>query len=367
MIPFTYESFAKSDNFFGRYDEIKQINSIVETSNNLLLFSKRRMGKSSLIKKVIELQTNSLCIYIDIFDITSVEDFVRYLLEAVAKAQKGNMKQVITKLAKLFKRITFGIQVDPVSAEISYLPKLNDLNFKDAMAEAFQSLFELSKEQNIILAIDEFQQVDLFKDKRIDATLRKYMQENHNISYIFLGSKRHILNKLFMYKSPLFEMATPMELKAIKDIDIFNYAKNYLSIDSDMIKYIVKLSDGETKLIQHIFHILYRDYKNNIRITQEYIDKALDEILLAKSSTYVILFDSLTLPQKKAFKILTSQDENYFKKEILKKYNILKTSLESAFKQLFKKELIDRQNGKYFVPDRAFELWGKNMLNNLNR
>jgi hypothetical protein len=362
IIPFSYESFAQNQNFFGRNDEINNINSIIKTSNNILLFSKRRMGKSSLIKKIFENKKDAICIYIDIFDITSTEDFTTYLLKAIAKSQKGDIKQIVTKLTKLFKRITFGIQVDPNNAEISYMPKLNDLNFKDSMEEIFNSLFLLAKEKKVILAIDEFQQIALFKDKRIDATLRKYMQENHNISYIFLGSKRHILNELFMYKSPLFEMATPIELGSINDIDIFNYVKKYLQITKDTIDYLIYLSEGETKLLQHICHILYRDYKDENIIVKEHIDKALLEILNAKSSTYCVLFDTLTLPQKKAFKILTSQDGNYFTIEVLKKYNILKTSLESAFKQLFKKELIDKEDGKYFVPDRAFELWGRELL-----
>jgi len=242
------------------------------------------------------------------------------------------------------------------------LPKLHDLEFEDAMEEIFASLFELSKEKKVILAIDEFQQIALFKEKKIDALLRRYMQENHDISYIFLGSKRHVLNELFMYKSPLYEMATPMELGALRDEDIIEYVQKYLFVNKQLVKYIISLSDGETKLIQHICHILYRDYKKDTQLQKNDIDAALHEILLAKSSTYSVLFDSLTLPQKKAFKILTSKDTNYFSKEILKKYNILKTSLESAFKQLFKKELIDRQDGKYFVPDRAFELWGEKIL-----
>ncbi len=363
IIPFSYEHFASDDKFFGRDEEITQINSIISTSNNLLLFSKRRMGKSSLIKKIFEVQKDAICIYIDIFDITSTQEFTTYLLRAIAKEQQGDIKQIVTKLSKLFKRITFGIQVDPTTAEISYLPKLNDLDFKDAMEEIFLSLFELSKTKKVILAIDEFQQIALFKEERIDATLRKYIQEDYNISYIFLGSKRHILNELFMYKSPLFEMATPMELGAIKNIDIFNYSKQYLNISSSLVDYIIKLSDGETKLIQHILHILYRDYKDKKELITENINIALKEILNAKSSTYIVLFDTLTLPQKKAFKILTSSNKNYFTKEILKKYDILKTSLDSAFKQLFKKELIDKTNGKYFVPDRAFELWGRDMLN----
>ena len=42
-----------------------------------------------------------------------------------------------------------------------------------------------------------------------------------------------------MYKSPLYEMATPMELKAIRDEDIVEYAQKHLSIDAKIVKYVI--------------------------------------------------------------------------------------------------------------------------------
>ena len=63
----------------------------------------------------------------------------------------------------------------------------------------FNSLEQLSKTSKIIIAIDEFQQIANITDVKIDAILRKYIQNRTNISYIFLGSKRHILTSLFEY------------------------------------------------------------------------------------------------------------------------------------------------------------------------
>ncbi len=109
------------------------------------------------------------------------------------------------------------------------------------MDDAFSVLFELSKKYSIALAIDEFQQISTIKEKKIDALLRKYMQEAHNISYIFLGSKRNILNSLFQYKVPLFEMATPILLKSIKTDDIYEYSKKHLKISEETTQYIYDL------------------------------------------------------------------------------------------------------------------------------
>jgi len=335
-----------------------ELKKITASSNNMLIHSKRRMGKSSLILQFFETLKDAQCIYVDIFDITSPEDFARLLLKSIAQKQQGDIKTVISKLSNLFSRIRFGVEVDPQTGSIEYLPKIKELSFEEAIDEAFVGLKQMQKSSQVILAIDEFQQIALFKDKRIDALLRKYMQENLNISYIFLGSKRHILFDLFMYKSPLYAMATQMELGPIALKDYEEYLQKHLNISKELIAYMNNLTSQETKLMQHVCHILHRDSHQNT-ISKDDIDNALKEVVLSKDSSYGVLFDSLTLNKKKAFKILCLYEGNYFKKEILNRFDITRQSLVSALNGLFKDEIIDKDKGQWFIPDRALELWGK--------
>ncbi len=358
--PFPYENYAENELFFGREEELHQISKITESSNNIQLHSKRRMGKSSLIRKFLSIDKNAIAIYVDIFDITSPKDFAKLILNAIAKAQKGDLTTIIKNLPKLFKRIQFNVGVDSTTGEFNFLPKVKDAEFEELIDEIFEALFTLSKEKKVFLAIDEFQQIALFKEKKIDALLRKYIQMNKNISYIFLGSKRHVLFELFQYKSPLYEMATQIELLCIKNEDYYKYITGHLDISSELIEYIIDISACETKLIQHICHIIYRDYKL-ITIEKEHINIVLQEVLLSKNGSYSSLFDSLTINKKKAFKILSKYNDNFFKKEILDTYEITRQSLTSSFNQLFKDKIIDKSDNKWFIPNRALELWGKKL------
>ena len=362
MNPFHYEGFAIQEQFYGRESELEKIQKLVNHSNNLLLYSKRRMGKSSLIKELMH-RNGDQCytIYCDIFDIASKEEFASILLKSLAKTHRGDIKTIISNLKKYFKRVTFGISVDPNTAEISYTPRLEGLDFSEMIEEFFEGLFLLSKEKRVIFAIDEFQQIALL-DIKIDALLRKYMQEPHNVSYIFAGSKRHSITSLFTYSAPLYEMATHMELGGLDGKSVLAYASKYLSINERTVEYLLALCDHETKLMQHILHILYNNQKEST-ITSMMIDDALEEIIGDKSSSYTLLYDTFSLTQKKAFKIITASVENIFSLDTLKAYNIQKASLASALKQLYTKEIIDKEDDKWFVPDRTLELWGKRMLN----
>ena len=227
--PFPYERLPLKEEFFGRTQELEKLSTIVKYSNNMLIHSKRRMGKSSLIKTFFEQNKDDyLCIYVDIFDITSKEDFVQLLLKALANAGKFDLKTAIKNLTSLFKRVRVEPTIDPNSLEYSIKPIVATLSFEEMFEDFFNSLNELSKTNKIILAIDEFQQIANITDVKLDAMMRKYIQEKHNISYIFLGSKRHLLTSLFEYKAPLYELATHFELKPLELEDIFEYAKKYL-------------------------------------------------------------------------------------------------------------------------------------------
>ena len=70
---FSYDNIASENNCFACSDELKKLDEIIKYSNNFLLFSKRRIGKTTLIKHFISMK--HICIYVDIFDITSEEDF----------------------------------------------------------------------------------------------------------------------------------------------------------------------------------------------------------------------------------------------------------------------------------------------------
>ncbi|QOG12608.1 AAA family ATPase [Arcobacter sp. FWKO B] len=354
--PFPYDRLPTQDEFFGRVAEFEKLSQTVKYSNNLLIYSKRRMGKSSLIKTFFEQNSKEyLTIYVDIFDITSKEDFAHKLLKALANAGKFDLKTTIKNLTSLFKRVRVEPTIDTNTLEYSIKPIIATLSFDEMMEDFFHSLNELSKTNKIIVAIDEFQQIASITDVKLDAMMRTYIQERQNISYVFLGSKRHLLTSLFEYKSPLYELATPMLLEPL-DIDaIYEYSKKHLKVSYDIVEYIYDISDGETKMIQNILHLMYLQKEKEI--SKNMVDDALQEIINSKDGSYKLLFDTLGNNQKIALKIVGIYKKGFFANTILQEYNIKKQTLQSSVDALFAKELIDKEDDRYFIPDRAFELW----------
>lgn len=359
--PFPHETIAPKEYFYGRDEEVTELKKHIQNSTNVLLFSKRRMGKSTLIKNVFrDVEKDTIAIYIDIYSIVTAKDFGHLLLKGISKAQKGDIATSIKKLASIFKRVRVEPTFDSNTGEMGIKPVVDGLSFEEMIEDSFNMLFNISKDKKVVIAIDEFQQIAEIKDIKIDAILRGYIQESYNISYVFLGSKRNLLSSLFEYKSPLFSMATPMALKPIKEDDIYNYAKKYINISKKSIEYIYEISKGETKLIQMILHKIYT---NGIEdINNSAINDIVYEILNSKNEYYRALFETFSANQKKCFKLLTKYKTDLLSFDVLRVEEMSKSSMQSSLTQLYQKEFIDKEDDIYYVPDRSFELWGEKLL-----
>jgi AAA+ ATPase superfamily predicted ATPase len=361
LSPFPYDKISSGDSFFGRDDEMALLAKTVEYSNNLLIYSKRRMGKSSLINRFFEKNKDAaLCIYVDIFEITCKEDFAKSLLRGISNAAKGDIKSVVKKLTSLFKRVRVEPSIDPTTFEFTIKPIVATLSFEEMMEDFFHTLEELSQESKVIIAIDEFQQIATITDVKLDAILRKYIQNRKNVSYLFLGSKRHLLTSLFEYQAPLYEMATHFELQALQFDAILDYVIKYLNIDEQQLRYICEITRFETKMMQNVLHLLYLQ-KQEI-VTKERIDEAVNEIINSKESSYKIIFDSMNNNQKIALKVIGKYKNGFFAQTVLQEFNIKKQTLQSALDALFKRELIDKDEDLYFIPDRTLELWVERLI-----
>jgi AAA+ ATPase superfamily predicted ATPase len=358
--PFPYDKLSLGSTFIGRQSEIEKIKQLIDSGNNLLLFSKRRLGKSSLIKKVFEQRTDDICLYCDVYDITKKEDFSRILLKSLSAF--GVKKSWSSWMMSVAKRLKIEMTIDPNTGKYALKPAIGALDFDGQMNEFFTAISALSEQKRVVIALDEFQQVDSIKDIRMDAYLRKYVQErNDQVSFIFAGSKRHILTSLFGYHAPLYEMATHHELQSIAFDAIKDYVSQHLLMDDETLHHICTLADHETKLMQHIFHLLYIQRKKT-PITISRVDEVVTEIVNEKEATFRLIFDGFNNAQKMAIKIVAKYHANFYSETVLKQEGISKSALQSAIKQLFAREIIDRTGDSYFIPDRTLELWVRRMV-----
>ena len=94
---FVYGMSVGGDNFTDRIEETKRIKLDFENGINVILISPRRMGKTSLIKKVIsEMDSPEIkVVYMDIYDCRSEYDFYNRFAETMMKSTGNQLEQVM--------------------------------------------------------------------------------------------------------------------------------------------------------------------------------------------------------------------------------------------------------------------------------
>ena len=87
--PFVYGKVVRGNYFADREAEIAELTNDIASGQNVIVFSPRRYGKTSLILEVLDRvkAEGLLTFYIDLFKVTSQETFIAAYAKEVARLQ----------------------------------------------------------------------------------------------------------------------------------------------------------------------------------------------------------------------------------------------------------------------------------------
>jgi len=226
--PFILSVIPPDAPFCNRHLEMQQLTSYALAGTNVVIFSPRRFGKTSLVKRV---QANlekkgTLVLYSDFFGVTSIDDVAVRIAKSVYAFIHRNeslMKKAIrvfTTFRPVFKPAEDGSF--SISVELAR-PNLHGIDLLDKTLEDLGVFIGQVGPGKVHVVFDEFQEITELKDKRLEGTLRAHIQF-HQSSYFFVGSRRHILMGMFNDKSrPFFQSAQLYELKGLPHDDLVGY------------------------------------------------------------------------------------------------------------------------------------------------
>lgn len=164
---FVYGMSVGGSNFTDRIEETKRIKLDFENGVNVILTSPRRMGKTSLIKKVISEVDNPMIkiVYMDIYDCRSEYDFYNRFAETIMRSTGNHAEQVIENIKRFLVRVSPKLSFSPEpNSEFSVSLGITPKNYSP---EEILNLPErIAQEQGVrmVVCIDEFQQIGEFTD-----------------------------------------------------------------------------------------------------------------------------------------------------------------------------------------------------------
>ena len=366
---FVYGMSVRGDNFTDRIEETRRIKLDFENGINVILISPRRMGKTSLIKKVIsEMDSPGIkVVYMDIYDCRSEYDFYNRFAETIMKSTGNQLDQVMENIKRFLVR---------VSPKLSFSPEPNSefsvslgITPKDYSPEEILDLPErIAKEQGvrIVVCIDEFQQIGEFSDSlTVQKRLRGVWQHHQHVSYCFFGSKKHLMENIFQSRRmPFYQFGEMLHLKCIPT----EYWVPF--IRSRFEKYGKKISEEYAARICHTVKN-YSSYVQQLawnvmaetekEVNEESFTEGFNALLEQNSSLFIQQTEGLTTYQLNFIRLLCNGIHSGFNTQsVVEQYPLgSKSNVDRIKKCLIDRELITIEKEGVFLADCVFELWFK--------
>ena len=372
MNPFYITGIIPPAYFCDRETETDWLVRTVTNQANVLLTSPRRMGKTQLIRHFYErpeIKGHYHTFYVDIYPTTSLHEFVLFLSKEIYSVLVPKGKAALNRFLSVLRSLTGSFTYDPVSGVPSFNVKLGDIQAPElTLGEIFDYLEKA--DLPCIFAIDEFQQIDRYPEKNVEALLRSHVQTMNNSRFIFAGSNRHILENMFHSAAkPFYNSTEQLYLDRIARekyvafiCDKFREAGREILSGAAQLAY--DIFEGHTYYVHNLLHHVFATVAPEKTVDENDILFVLDALLEEKAHAFAGQLSQLNYGQKetlvaiaKAGKATGVTSVAFIKKNALKS----PSSVQYAITTLLDSQILTyEQEGRgktYSLEDRFLEMW----------
>ena len=364
---FIYGVAVEGDNFTDREKETKRLKQDFENGQNVILISPRRMGKTSLVRRVQSFvdKKNVAVVYIDAYDCRNEYEFYNKFATALMKQTAGKAEAVMKNIKEFLVRLSpkVGFSPDPnseVSLSLGITPK--DYSPEEILQLPERMAKKMGK--HIVVCIDEFQQIGEFQDSlSVQKKMRGIWQLQNNASYCLFGSKKHLLANLFQNKRmPFYQFGDILFLQPISTEDWKpfirgKFKEKNINISDALIEKICSTVQNQSSYVQQLASNVMLNATDTV--TEQTLELAIEDMLNQNSLLFLQQLDGLTAYQMNFLKALAhGVHDGFSSKEVLEKYDLGSKSNISRIKSvLIQKELIESLPSGITFADPVFELW----------
>ena len=298
--PFVIKPYESKELFCDREEELSLMVQGCINHTDMTLISQRRMGKTGLILRLFdelhETGLNRQTIYVDIYASRSIDDFIKLLAEAAMRTFQPK-SSIGEKLISFIKSLRPQLSFDTITGEPQLQIAYQTMHEKEY---TLRGLFDFLDAQGVpvIIAIDEFQQIRDYPEKNMEALLRSYIQQTHNLTFIFCGSKKHLMADIFANeKKPFYSSTTFISLEKISEVSYANFIRHHFNldgrtIDDESIQFILDWTRRHTYYTQQLCHTIFAN--NDKNVTLDVVRAACGQLMKQGEAVYLQYRQMLT-------------------------------------------------------------------------
>lgn len=371
--PFRYGKEVKGYQFFDREEAVEELyGHLRDGTTNVVLYAPRRYGKTSLVLRVLERfqLEKTRCLHFDMSKVASLEKFCEAYSAAVYSLF-GGLPDLANKITSYLVHLhpTFSLSSKGATVRFDYGDRMTETS----VAEVLDLPERLAKEAGlkaVMIAFDEFQEVAaLTKDMPMEAVFRSVIQSHQIVRYVFLGSKTHLMRRMFGAASrPFYKSALTMKIGKPPAAEseafvVSRYEAEGIAIGANEVKAILEVSENIPYYLQAVAGLAFRsvERRKGQAVEPADIDFAVRRLDEAGEDLYEEMLSNLSAAQRALVEALAEEPTDKFDEAYRVRHALGNAStIHSARRELIRRGIVETDKARSFVGDPFFARYIRN-------
>lgn len=369
--PFRFGALALDESFANREAERAELVADVRNGQDVVVFAPRRCGKSSLVWSAAQALSSEgiLVAQVDLMTTPTKERLAAALARSIYEEIASPLERIKEQALAPFR----GLQVQPV---VTVDPEDGALSFSFALdrAEAdidatLERLLQLPAElggagrRRTALVLDEFQEI-VEVDAALPRLLRSVFQQQPEVAHVYLGSKRHVMERIFSdANEPFWRTAKSIELGMIA-ADAFapfiadRFASTGRKAAADVVAELLAVTGGHPYATQELAYFLWEQVPAGEAASAACLGRALAAVLRSEHAHFTLLWEDASTIQRLLLQALAREPGRPFTAAYRARHNLPPpTNVQKSLRALEQREVVAGANGAYRISEPFLAEW----------
>lgn len=370
--PFSFGDLALDESFTNREAEVAELRADMRNGQNVVVFAPRRFGKSSLVWRVSQqlvAADEALVAHVDLMSTPTKEKLAEKLATSIYEDVASTVFRVREKAAAVFSglRITPRITLDPHDGSLSFSFEAGAR--REDVDATLERLFELpgqlaaQRRRRAALVIDEFQEI-LDIDPGLPALMRSIFQRQPEVSHVYLGSKRTMMERIFNDENePFWRSAKQIELDLIPPALFAPFVQERFrstgrDVDEDVVERVLAVTHGHPYGTQELCYSLWEEVAEGATATGPTLEAALARVLRSENAHFTRIWDKAARGHRLVLLALAEEPFQPISEEYRRRHGLPPdATVRKALRVLVEDELVAREAGGYRIAEPFLAEW----------